>query len=312
MTRKIMFAVLFLAPLGFYPFLCNTGPSYPVDDPDETCCTTPSPHNWSPDERRIGNAVACLLASPGQSYPANLAWGSLAEVYNEKSAELVHKLKHDPVGFLEDCLQHYEEHVQGYRLIFVKHEKVAGKMRNHEKIRVHFREQPFSVHMHWLKGQSECIRSMYVDGENDGKLVARGVKFGFEVPFLVTRALDAPDVKTSSRFPITEFGIYKGAKSTIDAMRAAEKREKLFVTYHGVECVKELGDRHCYKLVRGPYDPPEVDGINELTVYIDAQTLMQTGSILKDAKGDLIAEYFFRDIELNPTFDPKQFTEKGL
>jgi hypothetical protein len=309
MKRKILFGLLFLAPLGFYPFLCDTGPSYPVNDLPTCCITNNAPHNWSPDEKRIGNALACLLISPGQSYPANLAWGPLAEVHSEKAAALEYQLNHDPVAFLEDCLQHYEEHVQGYRLIFVKQEKVNGKLRPKEKIRAHFREKPFSVHMHWLAGAGQAIRSLYVDGENKNMIGARPT-----IEFLGVwwKTLDNPAVKATSRFPVTEFGIYKGAKSTIDAMRAAETRKTLFVKYHGVECVKELGDRHCYKLVRGPYDPPEVDGINELTVYIDAETLMQTGSILKDANGNLIAEYFFRDIELNPTFDPKLFTEKGI
>ena len=35
-------------------------------------------------------------------------------------------------------------------------------------------------------------------------------------------------------------------------------------------------------------------------------------AILKDAKGDIIAEYFFRDIQLNPTFTAKQFTRGAL
>jgi hypothetical protein len=40
--------------------------------------------------------------------------------------------------------------------------------------------------------------------------------------------------------------------------------------------------------------------------------LLQVGSILRGEKMDLIAEYFFRDIVPNPTFDEKQFTRKAL
>lgn len=307
MTRKILFGLLFLAPLGFYPLLCDTGPSYPDDDPACNCTPIHASHNWSPDERRIGKALASLPMLPGQGYPANLAWGPLALVSREKADSLEEQLKHDPVAFLEDCLHQYEQQVQGYQLIFVKQEKVNGKMKDKEKIRAYFREKPFSVHMHWLAGAGKASRTLYVDGDYKNMLLARVPWFG-----VWRKKLDDPDVKATSRFPITEFGIYKGAKSTIDAMRAADKRDKLFVYYVGLERVKELGERYCYKLVRGPYDPPEVDGINELTVYIDAQTLMQTGSILKDSAGDLIAEYFFRDIELNPKFDPKLFTDKGI
>ena len=83
--------------------------------------------------------------------------------------------------------------------------------------------------------------------------------------------------------------------------------------YEGIEKVAKAGDRLCYKLVRTPDEPPEaIEGINELTIYIDRATLLQVGSIVKDAKGEFIGEYFFRDIELNPTFDNEQFTRKKL
>jgi outer membrane lipoprotein-sorting protein len=39
---------------------------------------------------------------------------------------------------------------------------------------------------------------------------------------------------------------------------------------------------------------------------------LQVGSVLLDSKGQVIAEYFFRDIEINPTFDKDQFTRKAL
>ena len=310
--RKSLLGMVMLIPLSSL-WLCDRRPHDSPDDGDYVILNAKAqPRPLSPEERRVCLSLASFSVAPLQAFPAALAWGPAREVSQDRADGLEDAIKRAPVAFLEDCLHNYEQQVQGYRLLFVKQEKVNGKMRPKETIRVHFREKPFSVHMHWLKGQEACVRSLYVHGNNDGKLIARGLAFGFEVPILVTRTLDAPDVKATSRFPVTEFGIYKGAKSTIDAMRAAEKRGALAVRYDGIECVKELGDRYCYKLVRGPYDPPEVDGINELTIYVDVETLMQTGSVLKDAEGKLIAEYFFRDIELNPQFDEQQFTNKSL
>ena len=152
---------------------------------------------------------------------------------------------------------------------------------------------------------------MYVEGENEGKLVARSMLFGIRGP-VVARPVNAPDCKSTSRFPITEFGIRAGAVSTINAMKAAQKKGTLHVEYKGIEPVEKLGDRTCYKLVRTPYDPPEEDNIMKLTIWVDCDTLMHVGSELIDADGNLIAEYYFRDIELNPTFDEKQFTRGAL
>ena len=131
---------------------------------------------------------------------------------------------------------------------------------------------------------------------------------------VLSRPLDAADVKASSRFPISEFGVYKGAKDTLRSIHAAKEKGTLSLRYEGIEVVERAGNRLCYKLVRTPYNPPEngKEMLNELTVYIDRATLLQVGSILKDVNGELIADYFFRDIEVNPTFETKQFTDKAL
>jgi hypothetical protein len=215
----------------------------------------------------------------------------------------------DPVEFLQRCLTKYEKEVAGYTCIFNKQEKVKGKMRKKEEIKIHFREKPFSVRMAWIKGNGllEAQRTLYL--ETEGYLVAVPTLNPFQQ---VDRMLNDPQVEATSRFPISEFGVYKGAKSTFDAMRAAKEKGTLHVKYEGKMAVKEVGGNECFKLVRTPYNPPEVDNINELTVYIDCKTLLQVGSVLKDPDGNLIAEYFFLDIKLNPTFDEDQFTRKKL
>ena len=42
------------------------------------------------------------------------------------------------------------------------------------------------------------------------------------------------------------------------------------------------------------------------------QTWLMVGTILRGEEGQLIAEYYFRDIHLNPTFAKDQFTRKAL
>ena len=328
MTRRLILLALILAPLGFYPMLRDTGTSDPLDTPDNgnvkeysyvinaRLPMMPSLRPLSPDEKLARYCLHSFAVFPGQPFPSNLAFGPLEVLCKDKADNLEDLAKHDPLAFLEKCAKEYENKVEGYRLIFVKQERVAGNLHAKEKIRVHFREKPFSVHMHWLEGTARAIRTLWVDGENKNMLVVRSsikVPFlGYTVP-LQYRSLDDAEVQSTSRFPVTEFGIDKGAQSTVNAMRAAKKRDKLFVRYEGMESVPQLGDRLCYKLVRTPYDPPEADGgINEYTIFIDAETLLHTGSVLKDSDGKLLAEYFFRDVELNPKFDAKQFTENAL
>ncbi|HZZ82485.1 MAG TPA: DUF1571 domain-containing protein [Gemmataceae bacterium] len=270
--KVVLLGILLLSPLVFYPLLRSS---------------TPPP---------------CHIPVDGQS----------REVQQEEKLTNAELAERKPIEFLEFCLAEYDKKVTtGYRCHFLKQERVKGKLRDSEKLLVNFRAKPFSVHMYWLDGADLCQASLYVEGENDGRLLARSMLFGIPGP-VVSRPLDAADVKATSRFPISEFGMKAGMESTLASMKKAKEKGTLHVRYEGIEKLAKVGDRPCYKLVRTPYDPPEEDNIMTLTIWIDCDLLMQVGSDLRDANGDLIAEYYFRDIELNPKFSEKQFTRDAL
>jgi len=280
-------------------------------------------------------AVSCFAILPAQSFPSTIPWEPMRNLGQQKMLAVAEKslfafLKHalaqkdpgaflertlaekDPVAFLECALARAEKDVHNYRCIFNKQERVNGKMRQKESIRIHFRKEPFSVHMEWLKGQDKAFRSLYVKGENDDLITVRPSSL---IGFTLLKKVDATDVKATSRFGIDRFGMHFGARDTLEHMQAAQKERMLHVRYAGKQRVEELGGRWCYTFVRSPYDSPEGlpgENLNELTTYIDAATMLQTGSILKDTKGNLIATYFFRDIVVNPTFAEKQFDKDSL
>lgn len=302
MGRKLLLGLLLLAPLSLYPLLRDTGEydDNPTDHPNQ-----PPPLN---QDQRL--SLACLSIFPGQSFPAAIPWDAMRAIGQSQSEVLENMAKYKPIDFLELCMNRYESEIRGYRCLFDKQERVNGKLLPKERIRVHFREKPFSVHMEWIVPRNNrAFRTLYVEGENNGLLRVRTfVSFG---P-VFDKKVDDPEVKATSRFPITQFGMYIGAKDTLNHMRAADQKGTLHVRYEGIAKVKEAGNRLCYKLVRTPYHPPEEDGCNELTIYIDRETLLQVGSVVKDSDGTLIADYFFHDIELNPTFSEKQFAKKAL
>lgn len=220
-------------------------------------------------------------------------------------------LKDQPTKFLQMCLDRYDREVQGYSCTLEKRERVAGKLKPREIVEAHFREQPFSVFMEWKQGAGRAKRILYVQGENNDKMLARPAGLA-ALTGIWTKDVDDPDAQASGRYLVTQFGIKLGTERTLRAMLSAKARNVLHVHYEGVFKVKEVGDRLCHKLIRTPYDPPEDEGVNELTIYIDTKNWLQVGSILKDPAGNLIAEYFFRDIKLNPTFKPDQFKRSAL
>ncbi len=261
---------------------------------------------------RIASDLAAGLAAAGPlGFPAGLSWGGV--VCEHGKALLLDIAIHRPVDFLQMCLDRYDREVQGYVCIMRKRELINGQLRPWEKNEAHFRERPFSVHLTWLQGArlGGPSKVLYVEGENDGKLLARPYGIG-PLSGVVTREVEGPDAKNSGRYTIKQFGIRLGTQRTLDTMRKAKVRDALHVRYLGMEVVPEVGDRLCYRFIRTPYEPPEEEGLNELTIYIDVETWLQVGSELRDAEGKVIADYYFRDIKINPTFRANQFTKSVL
>jgi hypothetical protein len=218
----------------------------------------------------------------------------------------------DPVAFLEKCLARYDGEVRAYSATLRKQERVRGRLNSPEKIEVCFREQPFSVYMEWQQGGRLAERVLYVEGANDGKLLVRPAGLLALLSPVASRALDSPDVKDSGRFSIKEFGLKKGMQGTLGDLQAARQRGALNVKYLGVNKVPEVGDRLCYQLRRTHYDRPEYDGITDMLISIDREHWLQVGSVMKDQNNELIAEYFFSNVHLNPPFRQDQFERGAL
>jgi hypothetical protein len=164
--------------------------------------------------------------------------------------------------------------------------------------------------MEWKKGERLAKRTLYVEGENDDQLLVMPAGL-LALAGIVKRDPHGSDAKASSRYPATEFGIQVGTIRSLKWWKWARDRGDLYVRYEGLAEVPELGGLACWK-IRRHYANPEDDGITEAVFYFDPSTALQVGSVLLNAKGELIARYFFRDVQLNPDFPSDTFTQAGL
>jgi hypothetical protein len=226
-------------------------------------------------------------------------------------AEMDRLVKGDPIAFLEACIHRYDREVKGFTATLHKQERIDGTLERSELIDVAFREDPFSVLMKWTEGARRAKATLYLKGENNDQLLVRPAGL-FAVAGVVRRDPNGPDAKKGGRYPLTEFGIKIGMERTLTSWKKAQKDNALHIEYHGVKRIKEAGDRPCWTIKRTGYRKPEEDGITQLTTYVDKETWLQVGSILKGGEGQLIGEYFFRDIQLNPEFKPGTFTPEAL
>jgi hypothetical protein len=217
-------------------------------------------------------------------------------------------LKSDPVAFLRDSLIRYRKEVRGYVCTLQKQERIKDKLGPVELIGAAFREAPFSVLLHWATPPAGMAdRALYVAGQNGGKALARG-----KILHIVHhRDPYSADATNASRYALPEFGIAKGTERTLAAWEHAAARGALKVEYLGVRTVAEAGGVPCYVL-RRTCDPPEENGVVTVEVSFDAAHWLQVGNVLTAAGNELIAAYYFRDLNLNPVFGADQFDAKQV
>ncbi len=280
--------------------------------------------------KRILFPVApCLVLLPlvGYVVHANLSAGEQPSIYADAGAapelvsadtvagadELEKLAKTDAVAFLEKCLDRYRKEVKGYRAIFHKQERIGGRMNKPEEIEVAFLESPHSVFMNWRNGARLAERTLYVEGENGNKLLVRpnGAIRRVAVGDVAERDVAGDDAKQSGRYTLDQFGLKKSMERVQVSWKAAKDKGTLKVQYKGIAKVPMAGNRTCYHLHR-VCASPENDGVMEHTVYVDTETLLFVGSRATSKNGDLIGEYYYRDIKLNPEFDADQFTRAAL
>jgi hypothetical protein len=224
-----------------------------------------------------------------------------------------------PLEFVRECLLRYKRNVRGYALTMSKQERIGDVLEKREVMEVVFREEPFSVFLKWDQGTRRAERVLYVEGENEDRMLVRAVPAWFLLARAAGRAkdglvvvdVDGDDARQAGRFTIKEFGMYNGLARLLADWEAADRKGALHVEHHVEPAVEEAGGRRCHVLRRTRFLKPERDGVTEQTVYIDAETWLQVGSVGNGPAG-LIGAYFYRDILVNPEFPPDRFTRAGL
>lgn len=217
----------------------------------------------------------------------------------------------DAVAALAKSLHKYRTGVDGYTCTFIKRERINGKLRDREVIRCEFRESPFSVRMEWLEGAGRAKIMLYPAGDRTDQLaVVPSNELARKIVPVATKNLSNDEVRSAARYPVNEFGLSNGTLRLHRVWQAAKEKGQLRTRYDGIKPVDELNGRPSHVLHRDCLSPEE-EGLTEVTVFFDAETLLQSGVILK-AGDDLIGYYYFRDLTLNPKFGDGHFSIERL
>lgn len=255
------------------------------------------------------------------------------------SEEFERLAREDPVGMLEAGLHRYEhDGIKGFTATLEKQERVKGTLNEREVISItvagevpeRYGDLPkLRVRMIWESGHRKVLgvknlASLYIAGENANQMLTL-TSLGF------AKSLDPKDSmpRGASRYSITDGGIYRGMLRTYDAWKKRQETGTLNGSFLGIQNPSQLGGRSCYVVQRNcpvpevdpfaldePADPkadPKRDGAVEVTAYIDVETWLHIGTVLKRSDGSLLGEYWFRDVKLSKQpFEPNPFTMDAI
>src|SRR5215207_7597466 len=155
------------------------------------------------------------------------------------AAEMERLASTDPIAFLEHCERKYKQTVSsGYSMKMQKQERISGALGSLEIIEVYFRDEPYSVFLHWQKGQKLAESALYVEGENKGMILIQPAG-AFKLAGIQERDPEGSAAKQSGRFPITKFGLKVGLQRTRATWEAAREANDLKVEYLGQRKLKE-------------------------------------------------------------------------
>ncbi len=107
--------------------------------------------------------------------------------------------------FLLDC--------PDYTAVFSKQELVGNQLLDMQDIFLKCRHEPFSIYLLWLSGD-EGREVLYVDGQNEGRMVVHGGGWKARLPAL-TISPDSSLAMQESRYPVTKAGLLGTVEMTL-------------------------------------------------------------------------------------------------
>lgn len=238
----------------------------------------------------------------------------------QPAAEGEHPL--DPaIRFAKDGLHRLRAGVNDYSCTLVKQERIGNELLPQEYMYAEVRNrkeeggritQPFSVYMYFLKPEKIKGREvLYVEGQNDGQLMAHEANF-LKIAGVVSLRPDSALAMRGNRYPITEVGLENLIVKLIEkAERDKAHGECNVVFKQGVK----INGKGCTLLeVVHPHPRPHFD-FNIARIYIDDELNLPvryeayTWPTKADGQPELLECYTYLNLKVNVGLEDKNFVK---
>lgn len=224
-------------------------------------------------------------------------------------AEFAELLGRDPLGAFREARDNHRRTVRDYQCTFVKKELLPRGMSKEQTIAVKFRQEPYSIFMHWIKNQDKAVRVIYQAGRwtddcADFNERAQAVCQPGAIAAMFVKSLMQPihgdRAKQSSRRFIDDFGFAKALELMVQFSTLAQQRGELSLQLEGES---EFDGRPTWVLKRHvPYAGPGGLYPDATAIYhIDQEWRVPVAVYsFSDAQGkQLLGRYEYRDVKMN-------------
>lgn len=212
---------------------------------------------------------------------------------SRQSADVVHVVASDPRAFLERVAKNAGELSQ-YTVQFTRTERrgLLKALQGPEKIVCWYRRKPLSIRMKWVDPDVKYGESAYTAGSDADRVrfVPRNGFLGL-APAVTTVDVQTPVTWGESRYPITDFGLARMMERALDSMTRAG--DELKIEYRGLTRLPETQRVvHSFHMEfpRAKFPVPVLE------LFVDRDTELPAGTIMRTASGELDATYWYADL----------------
>lgn len=220
----------------------------------------------------------------------------------------------DPIELLRSGRERCARDVQGYSCVFLRQERLDGKLTAPQAIRVLYREEPQSVYMIWGRDAVRVRRALYVRDRllnDDGEELALVEPAGAVIRLFVSQVrvpIHGKEARKSGRFTIDQFGFLRVLDRILNDNARLARLGGLRWTYDGPGVIDGRPTR---KLIRHlPYTGaggayPDA----RLVVHLDREWLAPVAvfSFADEHQRILLGSYVTTQVRLNPALADSSF-----
>ena len=137
----------------------------------------------------------------------------------------------DPLGLLRLAQESYHKSVRDYTCTFIKQERINGHFKDPEKIRVYFKEAPFSVLMNWQEPKGPVDTLLYVEKDGNNTILVHPSGLAGPLVRTVRTDINDPRLKKSSLRTPAGFGFGRVLDDMVSIYEEADKNGDLVIEY---------------------------------------------------------------------------------